>query len=473
MVELLYSTVIQQAEWIRQGKVTCRELVNHCLERIDELDPQLNAFCYVLHERARAEADARDSVLANGEAPLGPLHGVPIAIKDDNHVAGLPTAYGGGGFTSIQEKDSAIVQRLRQAGAVIIGKTRMPEFGIWPFTETELHGVTKNPWNLDKSPAGSSGGSAVAVAAGMVAAAIGSDGGGSIRLPSSWCGLVGLKTQLGRVSTAPNACIWTCLGVLGPLTQTVADAALICDAIHGNTATDMFPAESWEAGTSLSEAIASSPSNLRIGVSMANPMGGPIADEETQQAVRNAAKLLEEQGHTVVEVDNPDYPIVTLTFNTLVSVGIGDELQQAEHPERLEYLTRSLNTLMSPLRWFKSYAVRSAKQIADEFIPKLFSNIDVLLTPTTVTAALDAGQLSSRSMLDVLPKSGNVCSYTAFWNLARNPAVAVPTGLNTQGLPLSVQVVVPSNMEPLALAIASQLESLLGFVGTHPSQLYS
>ena len=237
MPDLHFSSVHSQRAWVVDGQVTSRELVEHSLAEIARLDPAVNAFSAVLHDEARAEADRLDATLRDG-APAGPLHGVPIAIKDENDVRGVPTACGGASVTTPARADSEVVTRLRDAGAVIIGKTRMPEFGIWPFTETAAHGWTRNPWDLDRSPAGSSGGTAAAVASGMVAAGIGGDGGGSIRLPSSWCGLFGLKPQRGRVSTAPNPDLWRALGTLGPLTRTVADSALIYDVISGTTSTE-------------------------------------------------------------------------------------------------------------------------------------------------------------------------------------------------------------------------------------------
>ena len=257
MTDLAFSTVVQQAAWVASGEVSARRLVEHSLARIDALDHAINAFVVVLREQALAEADALDAERAAGKL-RGPLHGVPVCIKDENDVQGVPTAYGGGSVTTPASADAEVVARLRAAGAIIIGKTRMPEFGLWPFTETEANGWTRNPWDVMRSPGGSSGGTAAAVASGMVAAGIGGDGGGSIRLPSSWCGLYGLKPQRGRVSAAPNPDLWRSLGVIGPLARTVADSALLYDAVSGSTERDRFAAGPWEGSLAQAAALGAS-----------------------------------------------------------------------------------------------------------------------------------------------------------------------------------------------------------------------
>ena len=186
--DVAFAGVTAIAAKTRSGEVTAREVTDFFLERIARFNPELNAFITVLSDEARADADALDTKAQRGEE-LGPLHGVPIAIKAENDVAGIPTTFGGAAFTTPARADSAVVARLRAAGAVIVGTTAMPEFGIWPYTESVANGATRNPWNTAYSPAGSSGGTAAAVAAGLVPAAIGGDGGGSIRLPAAWCGI--------------------------------------------------------------------------------------------------------------------------------------------------------------------------------------------------------------------------------------------------------------------------------------------
>ncbi len=226
--DLAFAGLVRQAGLVRDGSVSPRELVELSLERIARLDPELNAFRVVLAEQARAEAAAaeRDDGVADQ-----PLRGVPVAVKDDLDVAGEVTAFGTGAYGPPAREDSEVVRRLRAAGAIVIGKTNVPELTQWPFTESITWGRTRNPWDLERTPGGSSGGSAAAVAAGLVPAALGTDGLGSVRIPAACCGLVGVKPQRGRVSYAPLAEHWHGLSVIGPLVRRAADAALLLDVM--------------------------------------------------------------------------------------------------------------------------------------------------------------------------------------------------------------------------------------------------
>jgi amidase len=212
--QLLSSGAEAQARAVAAGETTAVDLVEAALARIEQHDPLLNAFTRVLADEARVEAAARDAWQARGK-PLGALHGVPVAIKDEYDVAGTVTSYGGDANRTPALRDGEVVRRLREAGAVVVGKTVMPEFGAWPFTEPRRFGATRNPWVPGHTPGGSSGGSAAAVASGMVSVAIGGDGGGSIRIPSACCGLFGLKPTRGRVSTYPSTNLWGALGTVG------------------------------------------------------------------------------------------------------------------------------------------------------------------------------------------------------------------------------------------------------------------
>ena len=266
--------VVETARLATSGERSAREVTDEALARIDRLDRRFNAFTVVLADAARAEADERDAASARGETP-GPLHGVPVAIKEEIDVAGCVTTFGGRSNTTPVTADAELVRRLRAAGAVVVGKTAMPEFGSFPFTESEATGYTLNPWDVARSPGGSSGGSAVAVATGMVPVAIGGDGGGSIRVPSSFCGLFGLKPQRGRVSTAPHPHLWWALGVVGPLTRSVFDSALVNDVIRGNLPTDLFRADGDEPFVG---AASREPGRLRVGWSLAVPSLGVRLD---------------------------------------------------------------------------------------------------------------------------------------------------------------------------------------------------
>lgn len=278
------SPLLEQRDALAAGRVTASALVQESLARIAALDGQLNAFAHVRAERAVGEAQQLDADFADGKI-RGPLHGVPIVIKEENNVAGVVTGLGGAANVTPAAAHGEVVRRLVEAGAVVVGTTRMPEFGIWPFTESEAGGVTRNPWDIARSPAGSSGGTAAAVAAGIVSAGIGGDGGGSIRLPASWCGLFGLKPQRGRVSAAPAPNLWRSLGTLGPLTRTVADSALIYDVVSGSLPDDSYRADPL-GGSLLAAASAGLARPLRILLALQNPAGGPGPDTQTEAALR-------------------------------------------------------------------------------------------------------------------------------------------------------------------------------------------
>jgi amidase len=461
MTDLDFTSFAEQARMVAAGEVTSGELVEHCLARIHRLDQRLNAFAYVLDDAARAEAAACDATPADQR---GPLHGVPIAIKDENDVAGLPTAYGGAAFTTPAAADSEVVRRLRAAGAVIIGKTRMPEFGIWPWTETSANGYTRNPWNPLRSTAGSSGGSAAAVAAGMVAAAIGGDGGGSIRLPASFCGLYGLKCQRGRTSAAPNAHLWRSLGVIGPLTRTVEDSALIYDAITGSTPTDAWQAK--PLPMTLTQAYATPPGRLRIGLS--TRLGSAHADPETTAALLATAAALRELGHSVTQV-KPPFPEVSVAFMAQTAAGVAEEAERAEYPELLEQRTRTLLKLTAALRGRAEWAERAGQAAAEEFATAFFGEFDLLLMPTTPTPAVPIGQLDGLGAVAATAKATKASSLTSLWNVLGNPAAAIPSGFSDDGLPLSVQLVGPPDGEPAIIQVSAQLEQARPWAQHHPT----
>ena len=268
---------------------------------------------------------------------------MPVAIKEENAVAGTVTTFGGASNRTPAKADGLVTERLRAAGAVVVGKTNMPEFGIYPFTESRQHGNTRNPWDPGRTPGGSSGGTAAAVASGMVAAGIGGDGGGSIRIPSACCGLFGLKPTRGRVSSAPAPDLWCALGTVGPLTRTVLDSALVYDVIRGNRRGDRYTAPDPE--TSFAEAArlssAASQRTLRIAWSTKPPSPGHRPDAEHVRAVEETAALLEGLGHEVFEID-PRYPDATAAFLPQLFRGVREEADLVEDRDLLEARTRQL-----------------------------------------------------------------------------------------------------------------------------------
>ncbi|WP_036528850.1 amidase [Nocardia sp. CNY236] len=455
--------VVEQRELLARGAITAQQLVESTVDRI-EAAADLGAFVRVLRAEAKAAASERDRERAAG-GDLGPLHGIPIAVKDEYDVAGVVTTFGTRANSTPAAADAEMVRRLRAAGAIIIGKTAMPEFGQWPFTESTTFGMTHNPWDHARSPGGSSGGSAAAVAAGLVPAALGGDGGGSIRIPAACCGVFGLKPQRGRVPLAPHRHLWWALGVAGPLTRSVLDSALIYDVIRGATPTDRFRAPE---PTMSFEAAARGPVRpLRIGYSTKAPLPLVKPDPIHTRAVHDTAKLLRGLGHTVMEVD-PDYPVTAHAFLPQVYGGIRAELPAVDHPELLERRTRQSLAVGA---WARGpvieWAIRRGEASRSK-VEQIFAECDLLLTPTTAGRPPLLGALDGTNTLGAMRVSIPMAAYTALWNVTGHPAAALPAGVGEDGLPLSVQIVGPTNGETTILSVAAQIEQARPF--PHPGR---
>jgi amidase len=446
--------VAETAAAIAAGTTTARAVTEAAMARIEERDGALNAFTVVLERQALAEAAARDAHQAAGGA-LGPLHGVPVAIKEELDVAGCVTTFGGRGNSTPVTADGEVVRRLREAGAVVVGKTAMPEFGAWPYTESEDRGITRNPWHPDHTPGGSSGGTAAAVASGMVPVGMGGDGGGSIRIPSACCGLFGLKPQRGRVTTAPHPHLWWALGTVGPLTRSVLDSALVYDAVRGNLDGDLHRAG--EVGSFVA-AAQRDPGRLRIGWSTRPVTLGVRPDPRHVRAVEETVRLLTELGHDVREVD-PRYPDPTLAFVPQFFAGIRTEADEVEHYDRLERRTRQTYRLGA---WVGPRATQRALRMTETVARKanrVFDDVDVLLTPAIAHRPPRTGVLDGVGPARAALRSMPAIAYAAIWNVAGNPAASVPRGVADDGLPLAVQLVGPTDGEEVLLSLAAQLEA--------------
>ncbi|MGH2991332.1 MAG: amidase [Solirubrobacterales bacterium] len=454
--ELAYAGIARQAELIRAREISSRELVELYLERIARLDRGLNAFRVVWGDRVLSDADDADRRRSAGER--APLLGVPIAVKDVSDVAGDITSFGTGGFDAAASADSEIVARLRAAGAVLIGKVNLPELAIYGFTESRTWGVTRNPWDPRRSPGGSSGGSGTAVAAGLVGAATGSDGAGSIRIPAANCGLFGLKPQRGRISLAPMAEHWHGLSVSGCLTRTVRDTALFLDATAGGVVGD---AETPPApDRPFVEAAARPPSRLRIAVTIGPPRlaAPPIVDEVVRRASETTAELLRSLGHDVRD-RGPEYGLVGNGFVALYLRGIHDDVRAVPHPERLESRTRGFGRLGAMVTPGALRRARAAIPKHAARIDRLFEDHDVLLTPTVGCPPVEVGRWDGRGALRSVVGMGRVYPFTGVWNYTGHPAAAVPAGFTAEGLPLSVQLVGRPNDEATLLSLAAQIEA--------------
>jgi amidase len=452
--------VLGVAETVTQthaGRLKAVPNVEAALARIAESDPALNAFSVVLGDEALAEARGVDRTR---KADRGPLHGVPIAIKEELDVEGCVTTFGGEANSTPAAADGEVVRRLRAAGAIIIGKTTMPEFGAWPYTESVSRGLTRNPWDPTRSPGGSSGGTAAAVASGMVPVGMGGDGGGSIRIPSACCGLFGLKPQRGRVTTAPYEDLWFALGTVGPLSRTVMDAAIVYDVIRGTIDSDRYHAG--ESG-SFVEAAGREPGRLRIGWSVKPVARGVRPDPIHVRAVQDAARLFAELGHDVREID-PHYPDPTLAFVPQFFAGIRAEADQMEHFDRLERRTRQTYRLGS---WVTPRVVDAALRATERVSAKanrVFDDVDVLLTPAIAHRLPRVGILDGRGTIGSALRAMPAIAYAALWNVAGNPAAVVPCGtVERDGLPVSVQLVGRTDDEATLLSLAAQHEKAVAW----------
>jgi len=442
--ELAFAGLARQAELVASGEVSSRELTELYLERIGRLDPQLNAFRVVFAERALAEADQADGRARGGDAR--PLLGVPVAIKDDSDVAGEVTARGSNAHGAPATADAEVVRRLRSAGAVVIGKTNVPELMIVPFTETSTFGTTRNPWDLQRTPGGSSGGTAAAVAAGLVGGALGSDGGGSIRIPAGCCGLFGLKPQRGRVPIAPQADAWGGLSVLGPLTRRVADSALFLDAVS-------------DGAEPLVPAAARAPGKLRIAMSVKVPP--PItaaADAEQREAVFDTVALLRGLGHDVIERD-PDYGQVALSFSVRYLAGIRDEARSMAHPERLGRRTRGYARMGSMIHPALVAKARAAEAQDARRLNAIFEDVDVVLTPMFTRRPIPIGEYEGRSALWTFNGTGRWVPFCEAWNVIGQPAASVPMGFAPDGFPRAVQFLGRRADEATLVSLAAQIEA--------------
>ncbi|MEW2368205.1 amidase [Streptomyces sp. NPDC006656] len=449
---------------LAEGHLSSRELTERSLGRIAAAQPSLNAFRVVRAEAALAEAEAADRRLGRGERL--PLLGVPVAVKDDMDVAGEPTAFGCAGDFPPQRADSEAVRRLRAAGAVVVGKTQTPELGQWPFTEGPAFGETRNPWNPAYTPGGSSGGSAAAVAAGLVPAALGSDGAGSVRIPAAWTHLVGVKPQRGRISTWPEPEAFHGLTVNGVLARTVADAALLLDAASGPAPGDLHR----PVPVSAVEAAGRAPGRLRIALSFATAFTattGTSCDPVVRAAVERLAGRLEGLGHEVIAED-PRYGPIGLTFAPRATAGVRDLAVRVPDPALLDPRTHGAVRTGRLLGGAALRVSRWAEGALRRRVGELFGRFDVLLTPTTATGPLPIGALAGRGALATDRAMIAACPYAWTWNVLGWPGISVPAGFTPEGLPVGAQLLGPADSEPRLLSLAAQLEAVEGWAVHRP-----
>jgi amidase len=434
------ATAKQIARAVRRGDASATQVVADHLEQIGISDPELNAFRVIRGGEALAEAEEVDEQddLANL-----PLAGVPVAVKENTALAGLPTWNGSvAARTAVAEHDHEIVRRLRGAGAVVVGITRMPELGLWGTTDGP-DGPTRNPWSLDRTPGGSSGGSAAAVAAGLVPIAHSNDGLGSIRIPAACCGLVGLKPGKGVLPVDLGVDDWFGLVEHGMLATTVGDAALGFSVLAGRRPGPL-----------------TEPPKLRVGVSLRSPVAGIRPDEANRSAVSTAAKLLVEAGHDTVTAD-PVYP--TKLGAAALATWFASAHREVEgaglDKAALQPRTRR-HAQLGKIAWDRGWVKQEQRDGWRERSIQFFAdrNVDVLLTPALAATPPAAGGHFDGGWRKNMLVNTRYAPYAAPWNMAGLPAIVVPVGVRPDGLPLGVQLVGPPDSEMLLLAIAGQFE---------------
>jgi amidase len=468
--DLMFRSASELAEMVRSGEVSARELAQISLERIEQLNPALNAFVQV---------DAEGALAAAGEIAPGdrrPFAGVPIAIKNNRPVKGLRLTYGCELMADyVAPYDHNITRRLRDAGFVIVGTTTLPEYGILPVSEARMFGPTRNPWDLGRTPGGSSGGAAAAVAAGIVPVAHGNDGGGSVRIPAACCGLVGLKPSRGRISPAPELGD-SSLGIDGVLTRTVADTAAILDVLEGYEPGDATWAP--PPGEPYAVAAAAAPGKLRIATTTLPPAAAASVDPLAAGAVADAAELLRSLGHEVDEVDPPWQneslgELFGVVFSSHIALSIaysgriaGREPTAAD----MEPMSWAIYSMILKLGSIPSMGAAVGLQSFGRRLISFLEPYDALLTPALAQRPLPIGTLDTDAPdpMSTFTRSGLFTPFTPVINASGQPAISLPLYEGTDGLPLGVQIVGRPAGEAQLLALASQLEAAQPWAGRRP-----
>jgi amidase len=446
--ELAFAGVARQAELIRSGDVSSRELVILYLERIERLDPQLNAFRKVMDERALVDAQQADG--RRGAGDERPLLGVPIAVKDVEDVTGEITSWGTAANSTPASQDSEFVGRLRAAGAVVIGKTNLPELAIMGETEGPAFGITRNPWNTDRSTGGSSGGSAAAVAAGLCAAATASDGAGSIRIPASNCGLVGLKPTRDRIPLAPLKEHWYGMSVVGFEARSVEDAALLMSV--------------GAADDDLRDSFARDSGRLRVAVST-KPLLPTRVHSDVKRVVDETAGRLRSLGHELEQSD-PPYALMSPATTRYLAGIAQDAEERVERPERLQRRTKGFARMgqaipAAVLEW-------ALRDDDSERMRPFFERHDVLLLPVCAVPPVRAGQWEGLGAVRTFLGMVQAYPFALEWNLTGQPSISVPAGRSDDGLPIGMQLVGRHGEEATLLALAAQLEGELRWTEHRP-----
>ena len=465
-------SVLELAAAIRRRELSPVEITGHYLDRIEALNSDVGAFFTVTADAARDQAAEAEKMVAHASDPdsLPPLTGVPIPIKDLNMVAGVRQTLGSLAFKdNVPAEDDHVAAALRAAGTVMPGKTATPEFGLPCYTETEIGPPARTPWDLSRSAGGSSGGAGAAVASGLAPAAQGSDGGGSIRIPASVCGLFGIKPTRGRISSAPLVPDLMGLGIDGPLTRTVADAALLLDVMVGNRDGDMYTQPSLPPGETFLGYASQEPGRLRIGRTKVHAVEGAPVHPECEAAYEDASALLAGLGHEVVDMDPPFGPDVVPAFETLwYAMATLAPLDPAQE-EVLRPLTRYLRergkaTSAADLIFAQAYL-----QIVVRAAWNTLNGYDLVLTPTLAQPPAPVGYFEEVPPAENFERQKRFTPFTAVYNVTGQPAVNLPLYWTGDGLPIGVMLAGKMRDEATLISLSAQVEAARPWKDRHPS----
>ena len=467
-LNLAYTSATTLAGMIRDRKVSSVEAIGNALARIDEVNPTLNCFCFVYGEEALDLARAADQRVARGEA-VGPLHGVPVAIKDFTPMKGKRTTQGSLILEHwVPDKDPVIVERLRAAGAIVIGKTNTPEFAHSGFTKSPLWGLTRNPWDLTRTPGGSSGGSGAAVSAGCVPLAEGTDMGGSVRIPAAYCGLVGLKPSLGRIPMDILPSVFDNISHFGPLARNVADAALFLEVTHGPDERDIM---SIPTRIDNFDEVAKGVEGLRLAFSP--DLGYYGIEPDIAEKTRDACALLRDLGATVEEVElgwtREMSDVAFDIWQVYLAAWAGqylDEWRDKMTPDLVAHIDAGLKIDAARYKRTEILRTRQWNDLCD-----IFERYDALLCPTIPRTAPPHD--ATDSDFDYEDEAGRYIALEltmVFNQVGHCPAITVPSGLTPSGLPAALQIVGRRFDDVTALRIAAALEEPIGWPDWRPPQ---
>jgi len=472
MAQIHDLTMIELAAAIRARELSPVAVTDHYLRRTQDLNDRVGAFYTVTAELAADQARAAEKAVLEAEDPaaLPPLTGVPIPIKDLNMVAGVRQTLGSIAFADyVPDADDNVVVLLKQAGTVMTGKTATPEFGLPCYTETKIGPPARTPWDLSRSAGGSSGGAAAAVSAGLAPAAQGSDGGGSIRIPSSVCGLFGIKPSRGRVSEGPLVPDLAGLGVNGPLARTVADAALLLDVMSGNFPGDMYTQPPLPAGESFLGYAHRAPGKLRIGRTLQNAVEGAEVHPDCIAAYEDASRLLASLGHEVEDIPLPLGPDIVPFFEILwyayaTLVPLAPEQEGMLLPLTSYLRGRGLATTATEVFFAQAYlqaVVRGALAVTNAY--------DAILTPTLALPPRPVGWFDEVEPAQNFERQKLFTPFTAVYNVSGQPAVSVPLHWTDEGLPIGVMLAGRMGDEGTLISLSAQLEEARPWKDRHPS----